>query len=165
MSHTNRNFVIAYILLVGLPLAGLAGVLRSGRGISAPISIDGTWKVEPSSVHSTGQSCDQALSSFPVSAFAISQSGKTLTLTLTNPAKTSAEGSILGKNLKVVMGTTDSTAAGCAAGQALALTATVVPGSEPRSMSGVVSVSDCPSCAAIEFKAFRQAKSQSGGMH
>ena len=46
MPHTNRNFVVAYILLVGLAVARLRGVLKSGRSLTAPISVDGTWKVE-----------------------------------------------------------------------------------------------------------------------
>jgi hypothetical protein len=61
MSHTNRNFVVAYTLLVGLPLLGLAGVLRSGRNITAPISIDGTWKIETQS--SSTQACAKSIAS------------------------------------------------------------------------------------------------------
>ena len=43
MSPTNRNFVMAYIVLVGLPLLGLVGVLRNGRALSAPVSVEGRW--------------------------------------------------------------------------------------------------------------------------
>ena len=31
MVQSNRNFIIAYILLVGLPVLGLIGVLKTGR--------------------------------------------------------------------------------------------------------------------------------------
>ncbi len=39
MSPSNRKFVLAYILLVGLPLLGLIGVLRAGRNLAAPAAI------------------------------------------------------------------------------------------------------------------------------
>jgi hypothetical protein len=165
MSHTNRNFVIAYILLVGLPLAGLAGVLRSGRSLTAPISVDGSWKLEADSIHSSGQSCDKALSSLSPSSFSISQSGKSLMLTLNNPAKTTAEGSLEGKVVKAQVGTTDSSTAGCTAGQPLLLMATVDPKSEPRSLAGVLSVNGCSSCGSVEFRAVRQPKIPSGAGH
>ena len=165
MSHTNRNFVIAYILLVGLPLLGLVGILRSGRALKAPVSIDGSWKVESVSARGPGQACEKAISGLSSPSFRIEQSGKNLTIALHNPAKTSAQGSLDGTNLGVPLVTTDDSASGCVAGQTLILTAMIVPGTEPRSMTGSFSVKDCPSCAAIEFRAVKQPKGQAGGLH
>jgi Kef-type K+ transport system membrane component KefB len=42
MSRASRNFVISYILLVGLPLLLLVGVLRVGRGLKAPSPTEAT---------------------------------------------------------------------------------------------------------------------------
>ena len=165
MSSTNRRFIVAYIILVGMPLLGLAGVLKVGRGINAPYSIDGTWKLDPASIRPTGQSCDKALAALSASSFVISQSGQTLMLTLNNAAKISAQGSLQGPNLKVLLGMTDASAAGCTAGQPLMLTATIDPKAEPRSLTGALSVGGCASCTAVEFRASRQPKSQSGGAH
>ncbi|HEV2397329.1 MAG TPA: hypothetical protein VGS27_10350 [Candidatus Sulfotelmatobacter sp.] len=165
MSHTNRNFVIAYILLVGLPLLGLAGALKVGNGLHAPMAVDGTWKIDADSVHATGQSCAQAVSSLSVPSFAISQSGKTLVVTLSNAANTAGVGSLEGKNLKASFGSTDGSGAGCAADQPLVMTASIDPKAEPKSLAGIISVSGCTSCAAVEFHALRQPKTQSGEMH
>lgn len=166
MSRTRRNFIIAYILLVGLPLLGLAGALRAGRALAAPVSIDGTWNVDADSIHTRGEACKKALSSVSIPGFVISQSGKSLTLTLGNSAKTSGDGILEGNHLKAPLGMTDASAASCAAGQPLLLTAVVDPKSEPRSLSAVVSVDGCASCAATEFHAIRQPKSQgAGGAH
>ncbi len=162
MSHTNRNFVIAYILLVGLPLAGLAGVLKTGRSLKAPISIDGNWKIDSASPHTAGQACEKAISALSASSFAVSQSGKTLTLTLQNASKTSSDGSLDGRSLNVPLATTDSATAGCAAGQTLVLSATVEAETQPTSMAGVMWVTDCPACATIQFHAVRQPRSQAG---
>jgi hypothetical protein len=165
MSRTSRNFIIAYILLVGLPLIGLAGVLKTGRHLAAPIAIDGTWKMDIQTANTAGQSCEKAISSLSASSFGIAQSGKTLTMTLQNPSKTSGDGSLEGSSLNVPLTTTDSSIAGCAAGQTLVLTATIEPNSNPRSMGGVMWVTDCPSCAKIQFHAVRQPKSPAGAGH
>lgn len=45
MTHANRNFAFAYVLLVALPLFGLARVLRSERKFSAPMSVGGLWTI------------------------------------------------------------------------------------------------------------------------
>ena len=37
MAHSNRNFAVAYLFLVALPVLGLVGVLRSGRSLTAPL--------------------------------------------------------------------------------------------------------------------------------
>lgn len=46
MSPANRKFVVAYILLVGLPVLGLIGVLRVGRKLAAPVAVRSTVKLE-----------------------------------------------------------------------------------------------------------------------
>jgi len=163
MSHTNRNFVIAYVLLVGLPLAGLAGVLKSGHSIKAPVAIDGTWNVDSTSLHTAGQSCDKAVSALAASSFLISQSGRNLTLTLQNANKTSGDGSLDGTSLNVPLAVTDSQMPACAAGQALVLTGTIQADTDRRSMSGLMWVADCPACATMRFHAVRQARTQGGG--
>src|SRR5258708_37965571 len=78
MSHTNRNFVIAYIFLVALPVLGLVGVLKSGRTLSAPFSVDGAWKIEPGAGSLSSSPCSAFLSSVLNAPISISQSGKTL---------------------------------------------------------------------------------------
>ncbi len=38
MSKTSRNFVVAYVLLVGIPILALVGMLRWGNSLTAPVS-------------------------------------------------------------------------------------------------------------------------------
>jgi hypothetical protein len=165
MSHTNRNFVFAYILLVGLPLLGLAGVLRTGRSLTAPISVDGTWKIEADAGRIATQPCAQYASVF--SSFMISQSGKSFVLTLNDAAKTVASGALDGKSLKasVVPAQESAGKSGCSGDQSLTLTAAVDPATEPRSMNGTVSVTGCASCAPVGFHAVRQPRAAAGGAH
>jgi hypothetical protein len=165
MSHTNRNFVMAYILLVGLPLLGLAGVLRSGRSLVAPISVDGVWRIEPDTSHLIVQACAKSAAALSASSVVISQSGKSLVLAFNNAAKTVASGTLDGANLKVSLAPSrdSSSEAGC--DQGVVLAATVDPKTEPRALTGVLSVAGCPSCAPIEFHALRQPRGANGGAH
>ena len=158
ISHTNRNFVIAYIFLVILPVLGLVGILKGGRTLSAPYSVDGSWKIE-SSLPSASPCGNLPL---PVSntPLSISQSGKTLVVTLGGGTKTTTgtlDGKIIKAQFPEVTGT-DKPAGACGDGR-LTLTATLDPLAEPRTMSGTLSVEGCASCAPIEFHAARQPKS------
>lgn len=160
MSSTNRRFIVAYVVLVGIPLAALAGVLKIGRGLTAPISIDGTWKTEAKAVPAS-QPCNQAISSLLDSPLVISQSGKTLELSLkTGAAKITVPGALEGTKIEASLGS----AAGCPADQLVTLVASVNPKAEPRSLTGSLSVTNCAACA-VEFRAVRQPKTQSGGAH
>jgi hypothetical protein len=164
MSHRSRNFVVAYILLVGLPLLGLAGVLRSGRSLTAPISVDGVWKIEADTRRLAAPSCDKSQS---FSSVVISQSGKSLVLTFNNASKTVSSGVLEGKSLKasVVPEWDSSSKSGCGDDEPFTLTATVDPNTEPRSMTGLLSVNACTSCVPVEFHAVRQPRAAGGGAH
>lgn len=159
MSRTSRNFVVAYILLVGLPLLALAGVLRSGRHLSAPLSVDGTWNIETNGSKPTNLACDD-ISSLLNSPLLISQSGRSLEVSF--KGKPPAAGSLDDKELKSSV--TVSNKPECGNGQ-IALTAVVDPKSEPRSLNGQFSFPACQTCAAVNFRAVRQPKVQSGGGH
>lgn len=161
MSRTNRNFVVAYILLVGLPLLGLAGILRNGRHLTAPISVDGTWKIEANGNAGSNPSCTAA-STFLSSPFVIGQSGRNLIVTF-GKNKATANGTLDNKSFNTsIPAGEEGSASQC--GPAI-LTAAVNPTVEPRSMNGQLSFPGCPSCAPLEFHAVRQSKSPSGGTH
>jgi hypothetical protein len=166
MSRTSRNFVVAYILLVGLPLLGLAGVLRSGRSLTAPISVDGVWKFDADANSVSPQGCAKVASSLASTSAVISQSGKSLVLMFNGPSKIVASGSIEGKSLTAAINPEpDSLGAVCSGDQTVSFTATVDPKSEPRALTGVLSVNGCPSCAPIPFHAVRQPRVAAGGAH
>jgi len=160
MSSTNRRFVVAYILLVGLPLAGLAGVLKAGRHLAAPIAIDGSWKLEAEASHPASP-CDQAIASLLSSNLIVSQSGRSLELTLGTAPKIEFLGQLEGNNI----GGSMTAASGCGDDQPVILAASIDPKSEPKSLAGTLSVGNCTSCTRVEFRAVRQQKAQSGGGH
>ena len=158
MSRTSRNFVVAYILLVGLPLLGLVGVLRSGRRLTAPLSVDGTWKIEADARSIAGHACT-SLPTLLTSPLVLSQSGRDLEVSF--KGKLPSPGTLDNNNLKSSI----PVAGDPSCGNSVMLAAVVDPLSEPRSLAGQFSFPECSGCAPVEFRAVRQPKSQGGGAH
>ena len=162
ISHTNRNFVLAYIFLVALPIAGLVAILKSGRSLSAPYSVDGAWKIE--SRDSSSSACSNVLSAVAKAPLSISQSGKSLVVTVSG-ART-AMGTLEGKIIQAQFAgdatrVSDKSGTECGDG-ALTLSATLDPLTEPRTLSGTIALEGCNSCVPLEFRAARQPKAAGG---
>jgi hypothetical protein len=160
MMHSNRNFIVAYILLVGLPILGLVGILKTGRGKAAPISVDGTWTFQADPSRLAALPCGKSLTT---SDLAISQSGGSFTLSVPNSPKSTASGVLVGTTLKASLLPPSSDDTDCVHGRELAFLATVDPIAIPRSLTGTISLTDCPTCKPVEFRAFRRAPAARGG--
>jgi hypothetical protein len=162
MSKTSRNFVVAYILLVGLPILGLVGVLKSGRSLAAPISIDGVWQLRADPAQLAALPCGKTFAD-GAPTLSISQSGKNFSWNLgsLNPSSGSssdASGVIDGTTLHASLLPAGSASdGGCGQSRALTLVATVNPKADPRSLAGTLSLNDCASCAPVAFNAVRLA--------
>jgi hypothetical protein len=158
MAHPNRNFVLAYILLVGLPVVGLVAVLKTGRTLKAPISVDGSWQFHADQVQLAALPCAKVLADADT-ALVISQSGKNFTLGISNDTKSTGSGVLEGTDLRASLSPSDewSTQAACGGRHELSLIATVDPDDDPRSLVGKLTVKNCPSCEPVNFRATRQA--------
>jgi hypothetical protein len=167
ISPTNKGFVITYVLLVALPLLGLVGVLRSGRGLVAPISVDGVWKFDVDGENLPAGKCGKSLASLENSVVTISQSGKRLVLNFNDGPPAAGSGVIEGTTLNATIPLPETSAdePGCGNNIVLALTATVVRKPESRPMQATVSVSQCPSCASLKYQAVRQTRSSGSNSH
>jgi hypothetical protein len=159
MSRANTKFVVTYVLLVGLPLAGLVAVLRVGRPPAAPVSVGGVWKFEADAARLSALPCAASLPFTPGGLVAVSQSGKSLTLRPEGAAKTAASGSIEGDRVTASVRAADSAVVSCGGGRGLLLLTGVVGGDAgSRTLTGALSVADCDSCEAVEFRAARQSR-------
>ncbi|MFZ0769856.1 MAG: hypothetical protein WCA49_18525 [Candidatus Sulfotelmatobacter sp.] len=164
MPHANRNFIIAYVFLVGLPVVGLVGVLKSGRTLAAPISVDGVWQLQADPAQVAALPCGRSLPYTSDTALAISQSGRNFTLSLTNDPKTTASGVLDGTTLKAsLVPAARSDEPGCGKSREISLVATVDPKADPRSLAGRLSINNCPACASVEFRAVRLAPPAKNG--
>src|SRR5438105_389408 len=126
MFSANRNFVFAYAFLVILPLVGLAGILKGGRGLQAPASIDGLWTLQLDSGQLDSLPCGKVLAAIPDQAILISQSGNSFVLSFPGAPKITASGALDGTTLRVSLNDMGaSKKSGCAEGQAFTMLATV----------------------------------------
>src|ERR1041385_4740087 len=64
VTHSNRRFVLAYLLLVIVPIAGLTGVLKSNSKLTAPTAIGGLWKMHISANNLEALPCTARLDRF-----------------------------------------------------------------------------------------------------
>jgi hypothetical protein len=149
ISRTNRNFVIAYVLLVGVPLLGLAGVLKAGHALTAPISVDGTWTLQTD----TATLCGWTLQN-PV--LTISQSGRDLVVGLNNGLNAAGTGTLAGATMDAALPLPATAADHCGSDATLALRAAIDSKAEPKTMLGTISVNGCASCPDVSYRALRQ---------
>lgn len=164
MTHSNRNFALAYVLLVALPLFGLAGVLRSGQKLSAPMSVGGVWKIAANQDQLAGFPCGKSVLA-QNAAFTISQSGTTFTLNTLPPALSGTSGSVEGNTIRTILLPSGAAKeAGCG-DHSLALVASVDTKASPRTLQGSLRVESCPACAAIEFRGIRDEQPKTKETH
>jgi hypothetical protein len=160
MFRKNLKFVISYLIFVGVPVIGLAGILRAGRALAAPVSVGGVWKVD-------GNANAAALDALPCvgrflprnTSLSIMQSGRNLKLSLNNGSKVTAWGSGL-SDRRAIKGSLAASQLSedeiaCGSERRMTLSATVDTDSAHRSMSGTMAVDGCSSCQPVEFHAVR----------
>jgi hypothetical protein len=154
MASANTRFLVAYSVLVGLPLLSLAGVLKTGRRLDAPISVNGAWSVELKDQPPDSQSCANAVGSLAHTGMAIAQSGKHFVLDLGEDLGSSS-GTINGQDLRSEMARSQKVEGSCGNGGAVSLAATL-ESKTANVMEGTISFSDCASCSPVKFRATRR---------
>jgi hypothetical protein len=115
---------LLYVVLVGLPLAGVSGALYLGERLEAPASVSGNWRLEVEGSAPCRSSLGEALS--------VVQSGPALQLAFTGAAPLTLAGRVDG--LRV----TASEASG-----ALALEATLDQSRGASRLQGTLTASAC----------------------
>ena len=166
MSAMNRNFVFAYAFLVILPLLGLAGILKSGRGLTAPASIDGVWSLKLDRAQLYSLPCGKVLDEVPDSEMLISQSGNSFLLSFPSEPKITASGTLDGTTLRASVPLSGPSHEGsCAEGHQFALHATIDRRAEPSLLAGTFSLTNCPTCTPVAFQAERRGTPSLKGGH
>lgn len=158
MIAANKNFAVAYLLLVIIPIVGLAGVLRSGSKLVAPIAIGGRWTMQVNPPSLAALPCGRSIATMRDVGFTISQSGKYFTVSFSNSAMPSMAGFIEGTTVKISMLPSAEALkeTGCSGGHVLSLIATLDSKVNPNSMAGLLSMNDCAVCSPIEFRAVHE---------
>jgi hypothetical protein len=148
--------VISYLLFVGVPLAGLLGVIRVGQGIEAPLAVHGAWAVQP--MPAPVRVCTRYLLSGADSSLTISQSGRALTATLGPASEVALRGVLDGDELAlegvIQPGATPRHVA-CTVGDTLRLEARVSRAAPFRELEAGLWFSACSECGPTEFTVAR----------
>jgi len=166
VTRKTRNFVIAYILLVGLPVAGLLVVLKHGRKLTAPVSVDGNWQLQGNLADLAALACGTPLPAPEDAVLSISQSGKNLVVNLPNGFRTETSGLIDGTTLSATLTpAVQRHAAGCGKDHSVTLIASLNLSARPRTLAGTIGIDECPSCSPVNFVAVRQAPAGKKGAH
>jgi len=160
LKRTDVHFAFAYVILVALPLVGLAGVLKSGRTLSAPVPVGGVWRIQPGPDEVLTLSCGKTLS--PAKArLIISQSGRSFTLSFGKMF--SESGVVEGNKIRasLVTAATWTKEGNCDEETVINLTATLDPST--RLLVGMLAANRCPSCATVHFHAVREDQAETAG--
>lgn len=167
MSHTNKKFIITYVLLVGLPIAGLVGILKRGYRLVAPVSVDGNWKLVIDTRRLATLLCLNSVSPVSDASVAISQSGKELVFNLNTDPRPVATGSITGNVIKasVLPSLEESKGQSCASDRRISMSAMVDSKADPKAMSGSLSSDGCSFCPPVQFHAVQQARTPRNGSY
>lgn len=163
MKRKNLSFVVAYLFLVVLPLLVVAGVLRSGRALTAPVSVGGLWRIQDAG-NVVPFPCGKSLTAGDVS-FTISQSGKSVILDFAGAIMSSTTGTVEGSTITAAIMPSAKwlKETQCEKGRVLILTATVDSKVNAHFLAGVLLVNDCPACASVHFRAVRDEQTKSTG--
>lgn len=130
MPKISIRIVIYYLIAVGLPLLSLAVVLEAGRSLRPPLHAGGNWTLE------TGSMCG-------ASSFAVSQTGKMLSITLDGHA---AAGTIEGDTVRF-----SASHSPCH----LLVIARLDRRMNPHVIAGEVRAGECENCPPASFRAVR----------
>jgi hypothetical protein len=154
----NKNFAAAYLILVIIPILGLASVLRSGSKLIAPSAIGGHWKMQANAPSLAPLPCTGSMATMRDADFTISQSGRYFALRFANSVMPSASGLIEGTTIKASIPLLPKGVkeVGCSGGHVFSLVATLDFKATPNFMAGRLSVDDCAACPSAEFRAVRE---------
>jgi hypothetical protein len=148
--------VLAYLVFVGIPLAGLFGILRVGQGIEAPMAIHGSYAVLP--MAPSGFACYAYLLGGDDSTVTVTQSGRQVTVTLGPQGEVTLSGKLFGADLTaegvIAAGTTPRYVA-CPVGDTLRMTVQAYREARVKRLDAKLFAAGCPECEPFGFQAVR----------
>lgn len=158
MNAPATRSLITYVVLVGLPLAGLLGVLRAGQGLHAPPPVDGTWQTIAAG---TGALTPLVPRGADPTRLEVHQSGTYFSVDV-GPHHLS--GRIRGDSLVAHSGATAARGTdGCGRAGAMELHAALDMAAEPDRLTAVLSEPGRPACPQVRWTAVHLARNPVSG--
>ena len=150
----SRRFLVAYLLLVGVPFGVLLGALHLGRNLLAPPALDGVWTFTANQSDVARSHCAQ--STWTELSMTISQSGPNLVIELHPMLTRVAFGEVRGRALTAAtVFPAHTTVGGCDPNGAYSLSASLDANSTPATLAGALHLHGCPEGGSIAFRAVR----------
>lgn len=141
-----------YLLLVGLPVAGVLGILHVGRGLQAPPAVGGAWRIESASPSDGGSAA----------VIVLAQSGEHVEVAVDGGPR--LRGRVRGDSvLAYARAEPSPSLADCDPGRALAFRARVDRSVAPHRMTGLLEFDE--RCLPAPFTAVRVPARRRGGGH
>lgn len=153
---SSTKLALAYFCLVGIPLAGVVGILWFGQRLVAPLSVSGSWNVEMDLGALRSHPCMESLVRIRQPFLDVSQSGNTLIVRLGDRQQTILPGSI--RLTKLRIGATSAQTRDCHDPRLFQLEATVNGPGDRRTLTGRLAIAGCAGCEAIPFSAVRRTR-------
>lgn len=154
--------LFAYLLFVGVPFAGLMGVLRLGQKITAPQAVHGTYTVTQLE---GANSCQSALLSGD-SSLTLTQSGRQISATLGPGGAVTLRGALSGSEIAlagVLPPGAVAHRAGCPVGDTLHLTGLARRTPDHGRLEATLRFSRCADCPSASFSAVRRPPTRGRG--
>jgi hypothetical protein len=148
--------LFSYLLFVGVPLAGLLGVLKVGQGLEAPLAVHGAWAVQP--MPAPTRVCTRYLLFGADSSLTISQSGRELTAVLGPAHDVALRGALYRDELTlegVVQPAATPRHVACTVGDTVRLEGRVSSAAPLRELEARLWFSACADCGPTEFRVAR----------
>jgi hypothetical protein len=150
------RLVLLYLSLVGVPIAGILGILHVGERLTPPIAVGGAWIVEVEAPATGVPACNTALWQAQEPILTISQSGPHLQLTLSHEDRITFLGEIREGRVTAEAEVTRA-AANIPEDRASAhLEAWVDHQAQPMRLRGVLTMIQCAARTDMPFVAVRQ---------
>ncbi len=146
---------LLYLSLVGLPLAGVFGILRIGSQIEAPPRIGGVWQAAAAPSMPLAPPCVDLPSQ--VDAFELTQSGVYVEVSLRDPSRTRLDARLQGIRLSGWAARLPLLGAARLAcpDSPLELAADLVSDGHVSQLVGTLWAGGCAACAPVAFRAER----------
>jgi hypothetical protein len=153
--------LLAYLVFVGIPFAGLMGVLRLGQGIRAPQAVHGRYAV----THLESAGTCQAYLLSGDSSLTMTQSGTQVTASLGRAGAVTLRGHVEGSTLTLVGVVPVLPAqAACPAGDTVRLVGQARRAPDHGHLDGTLAFLRCADCSTTEFHAQRMIPTLARGL-
>lgn len=154
--------ILLYLVLVGVPVAGVYGIVCLGQDLKPPRSVAGAWTVELTPRVADSMSCKGFIVPSKSLILKVTQSGPHIDLTLNDQSATRLSGEVKFESLTARSLEENQDKQGAVITSPIQVQAGIDRHSDVERLSGTFTFANCPAGSELAFTASRQPKGASG---